>query len=58
MLIGKVNISNDVIFLGTWFSMFVYISARFRFAPIGGNLTVHSTGSHKGIGSGIQIPER
>ena len=58
MLIGKVNISNDVIALGTWFSMFVHISARFRFAPIGGNLTAHSTGNHKGIGGGIQIPER
>ena len=36
--------------------MFVYISGRFRFALIGGNLTAHSTGSHKGIGDGIQIP--
>ena len=58
MLIGKVNISNDVIALGTWFSMFVYISARFRFALIGGNMTAHSTGSHKGTGGGIQVPER
>ena len=56
MLIGEVNISNDVIALGTWFSMFVYISARFFL--IGENLTAHSTGSHKGIGGGIQIPER
>ena len=55
MLIGKVNISNDVIALGTWFSMFVYISARFRFALIGGNMTAHSTGSHKGIGGGIKF---
>ena len=58
MLIGEVSISNEVIALGTWFSMFVYISARFRFALIGGNLTAHSTGSHKGIGDGIQVPER
>ena len=58
MLIGEVNISNDVMALGTWFSMFVYISTRFRFALIGGNLTAHSTGSHKGIGGGIQVPER
>ena len=37
--------------------MFVYIRARFRFALIGGNLTAQSTGSHGGIGGGIQIPE-
>ena len=30
--------SNDVITLGMFFSMFVYISARFRFAPIGGKI--------------------
>ena len=58
MPIGEVNISNDVVALGTWFSMFVYISTRFPFALIGGNLTAHSTGSHKGIGGGIQVPER
>ena len=39
MLSGADNISNDVITLGTCFSMFVYIRARFRFALIGGNLT-------------------
>ena len=49
--------SNDVINLGTSFSMFVYIRARFRFTLIGGNLTARSTGSHRGIGGGIQIPE-
>ena len=37
--------------------MFTYIRARFRFALIGGNLTAHSTGSHRGIGGRIQIPE-
>ena len=37
--------------------MFVYIHSRFRFALIGGNLTVQPTGSHGGIGGGIQIPE-
>ena len=37
--------------------MFVYIRARFRFPLIGGDLTAQSTGSHKGIGDGIQIPE-
>ena len=58
MLIGGDDISNDVITLGSCFSMFVYIRARFRFALIGGNLTAQSTGSHRGIGGGIQIPEK
>ena len=58
MLIGGDDISNDVIILGTCFSMFVYIRARFRFALIGGNLTAQPMGSPKGIGGGIQIPER
>ena len=57
MLIGGDDFSNDVITLGTCFSMFVYIRARFRFAMIGENLTAQSTGSHRGIGSAIQIPE-
>ena len=57
MLIGVDDISNDVSTLGMCFSMFVYIRARFRFALIGGNLTAQSTGSHRGIGGGIQIPE-
>ena len=57
MLIGGDDISNDVMTLGTCFSMFVYIRARFRFALIGGNLTAQSTGSHRGIRGGIQIPE-
>ena len=56
MLIGGDDISNDVIILDTCFSMFVYIRARFRSAVIGGNLTVQSTGSHRGIGGRIQIP--
>ena len=55
MLIGGDDISNDVIILGTCFSLCVYIRARFRSALIGGNLTVQSTGSHRGIGGGIQI---
>ena len=50
MLIGGDNISNDVITLGTCFSTFVYICARFRFMLIGRNLTAQSTGSHRGIG--------
>ena len=49
MLIGGDDISNDVITLYTWFSMFVYIRARFHFALIGGNLTALSTGSHRGL---------
>ena len=57
MLIGGDDISNDVITLGMCFSMFVYIHARFCFMLIGGNLTAQSTGSHRGIGGGIQIPE-
>ena len=57
MLIGGYDIRNDVISLGTCFPVFVYIRVCFRFALIGGNLTAQSTGSHRGIGSGIQIPE-
>ena len=49
--------SNDVIIPGTCFSMFVNIHALFRFALIGGNLTAQSTGSHRGIGVGVQIAE-
>ena len=56
MLIGGDD-SSDVINLGTWFSMSVYIRARFCFALTGGNLTALSTGSHRRIGGGIQIPE-
>ena len=43
--------------VGTCFSTFVYIRARFRFALIGGNLTAQSTGSHREIGGGIEMPE-
>ena len=57
MLFGRDDISNDIITLGTLFSMFVYIRARFHFSPIGRNLTAQSTGCHRGIGGGIQIPE-
>ena len=35
MLIGGDDINNDVITLGTCFSVFVNIRARFRFALIG-----------------------
>ena len=52
MLIGADDISNDVNTLGKCFSMFAHILARFRFALIG-----ESTGSQRGIGGGIQIPE-
>ena len=41
----------------TCFSMFVYICTFFHFVLIGGNLTAQSTGSHRGIGGGIQVPE-
>ena len=57
MLIGGDDISYDVISLGTCFLMVVCIRARFRFALIDGNLTAQSTGSHRGIGGGIPIPE-
>ena len=57
MPIGGGDIGNDVITLGSCFSMFVYIRARFCFALISGNLTPQSAGSHRGIGGGIQIPE-
>ena len=39
------------------FIMFVYIRAGFHFVLIGGNLTAQLTGSHRGIGGGILIPE-
>ena len=57
IMIGRDDISNDVITLGTCFSMFVYIRAHFCFVLIGRNLTAQLTGSHKEIGIGIQIPE-
>ena len=57
MLIGGDDISYDVSNLCTCFSMFVYIRARSCFALIGRHLKAKSTGSHRGIGSGIQIPE-
>ena len=56
MLIGGDDIRNDVIALSTCISMLVYIRVRFRFALIGGNVAAQSTGSHRGIGGGIQIP--
>ena len=57
MLIGGDDISNEDVTLSMCFSMFVYIHTRFCFALIGGNLTAQSTGSHREIGGGIQIPE-
>ena len=57
MLIGGDDISNDVITLSRCFSMFVYIHTLFCFVLIGRNLTAQSTGSHRKIGGGIQIPE-
>ena len=55
MLIGRDDISNDIITLGTCFSKFVYIRARFHFALIGRNLTAQSTGRHRGIGGGFKF---
>ena len=58
MLIGRDEISNDIITLGTCFSMFFfYVHARFRFMLIGRNLTAQARGRHRGIGGGMQIPE-
>ena len=57
MLIGRGDIDNDVITLGTGFSLFVYIRVHYTLTPIGGNLTAQSMGSHRGIAGGIQIPE-
>ena len=57
MLIGGDNINNGTISLDTCFSMFVYTCTCFCFPLIGRNLTAQSTGSHRGIGGGIQIPE-
>ena len=57
MLIGGDFIRNDVITLGTCFSMFVDIRARFRFALIGGNLTAQWTACHRGSRGGIEISE-
>ena len=56
MLIDGDDISNEVITIGTCFSMFFYIRARFHFELIGGNLTAESTGRHREIEGGIQIP--
>ena len=57
MVIGGDDITNDVITLGTCFSMLAYIRTRFRFPLIGGNLTAQSTWSRRGFGGGVQIPE-
>ena len=58
MLIGGDDISDDVITLGTCFSMLIYIrTCLICFALIGRNLTAQLTWSHRGIGGGIQIPE-
>jgi len=39
MLIGRIDIRNDVITLGMCFSMLVYIYAHFHLALTGKNLT-------------------
>ena len=60
MLIGRDDISDDIITLGASFHLFFnvcYIHAGFHFMLIGGNLTAQSTGSYRGIGGRIQIPE-
>ena len=58
MLIGGDDVSNNVTTIDTCFSMFVYICVCFFFTLIGRNLTAWSTGGHRGIGGGIQVPGR
>ena len=60
MLIGGDGISNNVITLGTDFSIYFYIRACFHFALIGGNLTAQTTWSNLEIQIQIQIqiPEK
>ena len=48
MLIGKDDISNDVVILGECVSIFVYICACLHFALIGKNLTAHVYGELQG----------
>ena len=57
MLIGGDDISNDVITLGVFFAMFVYMRALHCFVLIGGNLTAQLMGGDWETGSGMQIPE-
>ena len=58
MLIGGDGISNNVITLGTDFSIYFHIRACFHFALIGGNLTAQTSWSHLEIEIRIQIPEK
>ena len=51
MLIGRGDISNDIITLG------ICLQCLFTFVLIGENLTARSMGSHRGIGGRIQIPQ-
>ena len=48
MSIGGGDIGNDVITLGSCFSMFVYIRARFRFALISGKSDTSDDGEPQG----------
>ena len=55
MLIGRDVISNGIITLGTCFSLFVHIHARFQFTLISRNLRAQSSGSHRRIGHGFKF---
>ena len=57
-MIGGDNISNDVITIGTCFSMFVYILARFRLASDSQKSDISVDGEPRKNWSGIQIPEQ
>ena len=49
MLIGRDDISDEVITFGRSFSTFVDIHACFRYALIGRNLTAQPMGRHRGL---------
>ena len=55
-LIGGDDISNDVITLACVFNVCLH-SCSFLLCAYWQNLTAQSTGSHRGIGAGIQIAE-
>ena len=60
MLIGGDDTGNDVITLGASFNVFFNVCLHSRSFPLRADwrsLTAQSTGSHRGIGGRIQIPE-
>ena len=53
----EMTVTTSLPFACVFQCLFTLFCAHFRFALIGGNLTAQLTGSHRGIGAGIQIPE-